>query len=723
MNKKRKIGKRIVAWFMCLAMVLSIVNLPGFAMTVHAADYATTITGKVGVAMDEIVYYVGCDEGIFPGKIRSVVGDMPDGLKYLLDDDGYIHFVGTPTVAGTFTVSFNTEDYPDNQAPLVQGSFTRRIVITLHQHSFEQSTTDKSKHICSGCSLIQDHDFTNNGTCVCRNTQVVYKVIDGTKTVKITGLNTDISMTGNLVIPSTVKIDGEDYTVAEIASNAFKNCSLTGNLIIPDSVTAIDPGAFENAKFSGSLTLPNGIKNIRPTTFKGCNFSGDLVIPDSVVSIAGDSFNNSGFTGELTISKNVKNIFDRAFIGCGFTGDVFIPDSATNITADIFEGCNNINTISFSCKLNASFKDKMGINAEKVIQRNHTLKIKSYDNSKHSCSVCYFTEEHDFLEQPYHLTDDKTQHYKICNGCEAEVKSDHTRTELINVKAATCTEEGYSGDTYCNECENIIKTGKKLEATAHSKTELINVKAATCTEPGYSGDTYCVDCKTIIKLGEKTETAGHKFDDVVTKAPTYDEAGEKLCTCSVCKATEKKVIDKLVRPETPVTIGDSSYKLVQEAMDADGKPLPAVDLSKAIIVKGNKVTFAKASDMKLEGYTFKGFYANNKKVKSLKANKLKDGMVITACYVENTYTVAYKLTKPAKGVKVKGKIKSYKAKYTEEITINDGSQITAEGYKIVGWTKSKKGTEADYAAGTTTSSMTGKNKGKVTLYPIWEKIE
>jgi len=38
MNQKRKIGKRIVAWFMCLAMILTTVNLPAFTTSVKAAE-------------------------------------------------------------------------------------------------------------------------------------------------------------------------------------------------------------------------------------------------------------------------------------------------------------------------------------------------------------------------------------------------------------------------------------------------------------------------------------------------------------------------------------------------------------------------------------------------------------------------------------------------------------------------------------------------------------
>lgn len=68
---------------------------------------------------------------------------------------------------------------------------------------------------------------------------------------------------------------------------------------------------------------------------------------------------------------------------------------------------------------------------------------------------------------------------------------------------------------------------------AHEHTHLINVKAATETETGYTGDEYCDDCSTIIKTGDviptlvsgwKTDSAGKHYynnDGVAVKYWQY----------------------------------------------------------------------------------------------------------------------------------------------------------------------------------------------------------
>ncbi|MGN0153550.1 MAG: leucine-rich repeat protein [Lachnospiraceae bacterium] len=45
----------------------------------------------------------------------------------------------------------------------------------------------------------------------------------------------------------------------------------------------------------------------------------------------------------------------------------------------------------------------------------------------------------------------------------------------------------------------------------HANTEVKNAKEATCTENGYTGDTYCTDCELLLTRGEDTEALGHAY--------------------------------------------------------------------------------------------------------------------------------------------------------------------------------------------------------------------
>ena len=114
------------------------------------------------------------------------------------------------------------------------------------------------------------------------------------------------------------------------------------------------------------------------------------------------------------------------------------------------------------------------------------------------------------------------------------------KTQLVGAKAATCTEDGYTGDEVCTVCNETVKKGEVIPATGH-KTQLVGAKAATCTEDGYTGDEVCTVCNETVKKGEVIPALGHKTQLVGAKAATCTEdgyTGDEVCT--VCGETVKK---------------------------------------------------------------------------------------------------------------------------------------------------------------------------------------
>ena len=86
------------------------------------------------------------------------------------------------------------------------------------------------------------------------------------------------------------------------------------------------------------------------------------------------------------------------------------------------------------------------------------------------------------------------------------------KTQLVGAKAATCTEDGYTGDEVCTVCGETVKKGEVIPAPGH-KTQLVGAKAATCTEDGYTGDEVCTVCQEVVKKGEVIPATGHDYKD------------------------------------------------------------------------------------------------------------------------------------------------------------------------------------------------------------------
>lgn len=117
------------------------------------------------------------------------------------------------------------------------------------------------------------------------------------------------------------------------------------------------------------------------------------------------------------------------------------------------------------------------------------------------------------------------------SGSTTPTPCQHTSTEVRGWKAATCTTTGYTGDTYCKSCGVKTATGSSTPVAAHKDTnsdgkcdscgarlttcdhrseELRSDMAATCTTAGYTGDTYCMDCGDLLAAGQEIPALGHK---------------------------------------------------------------------------------------------------------------------------------------------------------------------------------------------------------------------
>ena len=185
----------------------------------------------------------------------------------------------------------------------------------------------------------------------------------------------------------------------------------------------------------------------------------------------------------------------------------------------------------------------------------------------------------------------------ICEVCKIEYgdvdATNHKHTEVRGAKDATCCEKGYTGDTYCTDCNALISSGAEIpatgnhtdvdgkwesdgenhwhtcyfgtkfdvtahtggeatcvnkaicevckieygdvDATNHKHTEIRDAKPATEQEKGYTGDTWCIDCNKKITTGSEIAMLEHKLTLVEAKDATVTEQGNiKYYYCENC---------------------------------------------------------------------------------------------------------------------------------------------------------------------------------------------
>ena len=110
------------------------------------------------------------------------------------------------------------------------------------------------------------------------------------------------------------------------------------------------------------------------------------------------------------------------------------------------------------------------------------------------------------------------------------------KTELRNAKAATCIEDGYTGDTYCLDCNEKISSGETIPAKGHTGV-VDEAVEATCTTPGKTEGKHCSVCNEILVAQTEIPAKGHTSVEVAAVEATCETAGHEAGTkCSVCDA-------------------------------------------------------------------------------------------------------------------------------------------------------------------------------------------
>ena len=156
---------------------------------------------------------------------------------------------------------------------------------------------------------------------------------------------------------------------------------------------------------------------------------------------------------------------------------------------------------------------------------------------------------------------------KVCGDEKREVlpKTDHQHTEIRNKVEATCTDEGYTGDTYCTDCGEKLSDGKKIPATGHIHIGYLGKKEATCENDGYTGDAYCKDCGITLEIGKNIPALGHTWEKKSVISPTYTKKGTITYICKRCKEKKAVTTKKLAYPKvgTRYTVSGSTYKVTK----------------------------------------------------------------------------------------------------------------------------------------------------------------
>ena len=332
-------------------------------------------------------------------------------------------------------------------------------------------------------------------------------------------------------LPKDIVIPGKHdaKAVTAIAVDAFSKSDIE-SVVIGKNVVTVKERAFRKCQKLNSAKLPSGLHTIENEAFKDCDSLTSAVFgsPDGW-----DNFNSEVLADESAAAVKLKTgsyVWNRHIWG--------EPVTVTGLTC-IQDGyyqriCSVCGITEYYSVTAAGHKYKLTTTDATCTERGYTT---------YTCTECGYAYNDNYTAALGHNYGswepvDDNEHTAVCTRCGEKKTAAHSWSGTVT-EAPDCTADGIK--TYTCVCGDTYT--ETIKATGHRHTEIRNKKDATCTESGYSGDTYCNDCGTKLSSGSAIAALGHNWNSgTVTTAATCTAAGVKTYTCARCNAEKTESI-------------------------------------------------------------------------------------------------------------------------------------------------------------------------------------
>ena len=151
---------------------------------------------------------------------------------------------------------------------------------------------------------------------------------------------TKSTVTGDIVIPEKITVDGVEYSVTSIGYQAFMECTALTSVKMP-SVTSIGSSAFQSCSNLISVSIPL-VATLFDGAFQTCTNLISVEMP-LVTAINNYAFNGCSNLTSVDMPL-VKSIGSQAFCFCSSLTSVDMP-LVTSISSLAFDGCSSLTSV------------------------------------------------------------------------------------------------------------------------------------------------------------------------------------------------------------------------------------------------------------------------------------------------------------------------------------------------------------------------------------------
>ena len=455
--------------------------------TVTAASSDADISGICGYNFGPIknCYYLADTEDENGGKTAA---------QFASGEIAYLLSQGCSTGVGDNTVTFDGSIWGQK---LGENGDTYPV-LDITKRVYQVDKYDG----CEGKPGSSTKVYSNQSTSIYEEHSFAYEPVENGNAIKVTCSECGATYTVKLTQPAATSDEKIVYDGTEKKAGTAIDSGNTGIETIPEN--AITYAAVTNGTTSTySTTAPKNAGTYKAKLTLGTG--------DNIVSI------EINFTIEKAASPTIAGEEKSYAYSAGSDGKAIGVDIAGKLPTD-----RGTTTYAVAETDTEQFLSEVTVDTS----GNLTYKVNQVDSTKvgKTAVITVTASMENYENVEYTLTISITDTRSECV---------HTHTEIRNQREATCTQTGYTGDTYCTDCDKLLSTGKELAVLGHDYKATV-AKQPTTTEEGVRTYT-CSRCnssytESIAKLPEEKHT--HNYTGSITKEATCTEAGVRTYTCS-----------------------------------------------------------------------------------------------------------------------------------------------------------------------------------------------
>ncbi|MBQ7295783.1 MAG: leucine-rich repeat protein [Clostridia bacterium] len=322
--------------------------------------------------------------------------------------------------------------------------------------TFEHTDLDED-NICDFCKLSTDIEISDAGKC---GDEVYWRFTDK----------------GDLYISGTGDVYTYNYTINE---PWYSHRNEIKKFTAEEGIGRLHGISFADYKNLESVAMADSVLSL-PKSFENCTALKDIIFPKSILAIPSDCFRGCTSLESVFIPKNVAEIGNYAFYNCANLSDIDFETGYVKLGFRVFR-----NTAAY----------------------NNSDNIKDGFLYIDNCLIAEITPGVTTLVLGEEVT-------SIATGWDAD-GSNVTEIVVYNYDCAfprdsgavpyNAVLKGYVGSTAWFYTKNFGLTKRFVALEEHTHTEVIDIPAVTPTEkePGYTHQSHCSVCGEIVSKREK----------------------------------------------------------------------------------------------------------------------------------------------------------------------------------------------------------------------------